>query len=138
MLRQNDRMFFQFCFGLTKFELRDILLKSLSITSSIERKFTKKTFFNEKKGQELVNSNDGPLTSSAITTICSNLKRCSKIGDVQHGIRIHQQLSRQSLKNPVIQTSLIHFYSKSSIIIFSVYSVEREKKSFLCSAMSSD
>jgi hypothetical protein len=47
------------------------------------------------------------------------LKVCTKLADKERGIRIHQKLSPQSLQDPFIQTSLIHFYSKlrSSLII---------------------
>lgn len=41
------------------------------------------------------------------------LKAVTKLKDYQNGIRIHQQLSKQSLQDPFIQTSLIHLYSKS-------------------------
>jgi pentatricopeptide repeat protein len=41
------------------------------------------------------------------------LKACTKLADRGRGIRIHQKLSPQSLQDPFIQTSLIHFYSKS-------------------------
>ena len=44
------------------------------------------------------------------------LKACTKLNDYQRGMKIQQQLSSQSLKNPYIQTSLIHFYSKSFIL----------------------
>jgi len=43
------------------------------------------------------------------------LKSCSKLHDYQRGIKIHQQLSSNSLNNCFIQTSLIHFYSESLI-----------------------
>lgn len=41
------------------------------------------------------------------------LKACTKLEDHQRGIQIHQKLSLKSLNDSFIQTSLIHFYSKS-------------------------
>ena len=41
------------------------------------------------------------------------LKAMIKLKDYQNGIRIHQQLSKESLEDPFVQTSLIHLYSKS-------------------------
>lgn len=44
------------------------------------------------------------------------LKACSNLGDRKRGIDIHRQLSPQALRNPFIQTSLIHFYSEVNVI----------------------
>jgi hypothetical protein len=54
------------------------------------------------------------------------LKACTKLADKEHGIRIHQKLSPQSLQNPFIQTSLIHFYSKSRSLLIIRPSVEQK------------
>lgn len=40
------------------------------------------------------------------------LKACTKLRDFSAGARIHRQLSAKTLRNPFVQTSLIHFYSR--------------------------
>ena len=45
-------------------------------------------------------------------TITLALKASAAIRDHEGGIRIHQQLSRKSLANPWIQSSLVYFYGK--------------------------
>jgi hypothetical protein len=55
-----------------------------------------------------------PELSSDIA-INLTLKACTKLNDYQRGFNIQRQLSLKSLKNPFIQTSLIHFCSKSLI-----------------------
>lgn len=40
------------------------------------------------------------------------LKCAMKLQDYQSGMKIHRQLSSKSLKNPWVQSTLIHFYSK--------------------------
>jgi hypothetical protein len=41
------------------------------------------------------------------------LKASTKLNDYKRGMNIIKQFSKDSLKNPFIQTSLIDFYSKS-------------------------
>ncbi|CAF3648584.1 unnamed protein product [Rotaria sordida] len=54
------------------------------------------------------------------TEICNNftidmaIKACTILNDYKRGITIQQKLSSNSLNNPYIQTSLIHFYSLMS------------------------
>ena len=50
-----------------------------------------------------------PTTSTALTLA---LKACTKRRDWERGIRLHRELSTQSLRDPYVQTALIHFYSK--------------------------
>ena len=50
-----------------------------------------------------------PSTSTALTLA---LKACTQLRARERGIRIHRQLSPQSLRDPYIRTSLIHFYSE--------------------------
>jgi hypothetical protein len=57
------------------------------------------------------------------------LKSCSNLGDRERGIDIHQPLSPQALRNPFIQTSLIHFYSEVDVI-HSKQSVKKQLASF--------
>ena len=45
------------------------------------------------------------------------LKACTSLNEYQRGVKIHQQLSSQSLNNPLIQSSLIRFYSKQFILL---------------------
>ena len=45
------------------------------------------------------------------------LKACSKLRDCERGVRIHQRLSPQTLANPFIQASLVHFYSEWSSLV---------------------
>ena len=40
------------------------------------------------------------------------LTACTKLRDDQRGIRIDQQLSSQARADPLIQASLLHFYSE--------------------------
>ena len=49
---------------------------------------------------------------STNSTITLALKASTLARSYKHGVQIHQQLSKQSLTNPWIQTSLIHFYSE--------------------------
>jgi hypothetical protein len=51
-----------------------------------------------------------PIRTDASFTLA--LKAATKLADYERGHRIHQQLSSNSLQNPFIQTTLIHFYSK--------------------------
>jgi hypothetical protein len=44
--------------------------------------------------------------------IIQGLKACSQLGDLQRGLNIQNLLSSSMKKNPVVLTSLIHFYSK--------------------------
>ena len=65
---------------------------------------------------KLFDQQHGTLTDVTLTLA---LKACANLGDRERGIRVHQQLSAQSLRNPFIQTSLIHLYSRrrSSLLI---------------------
>ena len=57
--------------------------------------------------------------STRVTDVALNLalKASTKLADRDRGIRIHQQLSKRSLSNPYIQTSLMHFYSGFSTVM---------------------
>ena len=90
-----------------------IIIKSVTSSSSANKvELTMKRLIESKRYAEVVNLYHQPSHSS--NAICSTLalKACTKLGDYESGVGIHQQLSSQSLKNPFIQTSLIHFYSK--------------------------
>jgi len=51
------------------------------------------------------------------------LKVRTKLSDYKRGMNIQQKISSHSLNNPFIQTSLIHFYSKS-ILFFNSFIIE--------------
>ena len=65
-----------------------------------------------KKALNLFNQQSGTLTNQ---TINMAIKACTKLHDYEEGLKIVQKLSSESLNDPYIQPSLIHFYSKSFI-----------------------
>ena len=90
----------------------------LIFTKSYNKK-AKKFFKNHKnllkQYQKALDLFDQQSKMSSDFTITMALKACTKLNDYQRGINIQRQLSSKSLENPFIQTSLIHFYSKSLI-----------------------
>ena len=87
-------------------------------SSSIELNNTMKSLIDARKYRAALDLFDRQHRSSTDTSLTFALKACTKLGDLDRGIRIHQQLSGQSLTNPFIQTSLIHFYSRSEDVYF--------------------
>ncbi len=93
--------------------------KTSSISSSLSSSFklgsTMKKLIDSKQYRKALDLFDEQSEMFSDITINLALKACTKLNDRQRSIKIQQQLSSKSLKNPFIQTSLIQFYSKSLI-----------------------
>jgi 3-methyladenine DNA glycosylase AlkD len=76
---------------------------------------TMKKLIDSKQYRKALNLFDEQSETSSDIAINLALKACTQLNDHQRGIHIGQQLSSKSLKDPFIQTSLIHLYSKSLI-----------------------
>lgn len=71
-----------------------------------------KKLIDSQKYQNALELFHRQFQNSTDPTVTLALKASSILRDYQSGIRIHRQLSERSTKNPWIQSSLIHFYSK--------------------------
>ncbi len=90
-------------------------ISSILLSSSlIKLDLTMKELINLKQYQKALDLFE-QLKSSTDVTINLALKACTKSNNYEYGLKIREQLSPKSLNNPFIQTSLIHFYSKSLI-----------------------
>ena len=90
-------------------------ISSSSSSSTIKLGSTMKQLIDSKQYQKALDLFDQESKISSNIIINLALKACTKLNDYQRGMKIQQQLSSKSLENPFIQTSLIHFYSKSFI-----------------------
>lgn len=83
-------------------------------TSSLDLNAKMKQLVYSQQYKQAVNLFNSQSSSSYNDiTLTLALKACAKLKDYNCGVQIHQKLSSKSLENPFIQTSLIHFYSKS-------------------------
>ncbi len=89
-------------------------ISSISSSSTVFNSTIKK-LIDSKQYQKALDVFDKQSKMSTDFDINMALKACSKLHDYQRGIKIHQQLSSNSLNNCFIQTSLMHFYSESFI-----------------------
>ena len=87
-------------------------------SSSIKLNSAMQKLISSGQYKEALDFFDRQLPMCTDVTFTLALKVSTKLCDHHRGIRIHQQLSSKSLQNPFIQTSLIHFYSKSPFLIF--------------------
>ncbi|CAF5123931.1 unnamed protein product, partial [Rotaria sp. Silwood1] len=69
-----------------------------------------KKLIDSRQYKQALDLFDRQLQMSTNVTFTLALKACSQLNDHQWGVRIHEQLSLKSLKDPFLQTSLIHFY----------------------------
>ena len=92
---------------------KQIPIVSLSSSrSQNESTSTLKQLINSKRYAEVIQIyNEKPNLRTNSNSILA-LRACITLKDYQSGIRIHQQLSPESCQDPLIQTSLIHFYSE--------------------------
>ena len=71
-----------------------------------------KKLMDSRKYREALDLFQRQPQMSSDTTLIFALKAAALLRDRERGVAIHQQLSSSSLRNPSIQTSLIHFHSK--------------------------
>jgi hypothetical protein len=88
------------------------VISSLASSSTINLNATMKKLISSRHYKQALDLFDQEYPRCTDATFTLALKACTKLGDHQRGVRIHQQLSSQLLRNPFIQASLIHFYSK--------------------------
>jgi hypothetical protein len=84
-------------------------------SSSVKLDLTMKKLIDLKQYEKALDLYDQQSQIYSDVSINMALKACTKLYDYKRGIHIQQKLSSQSLNNPFIQTSLIHFYSESFI-----------------------
>jgi hypothetical protein len=94
--------------------------------SNVSLSPTMKKLIDSKRYKDALDLFDRQSNVSTDLVFNLALKACTKLADKQRGIRIHQKLSLQSLQDPFIQTSLIHFYSKSRSSLIRCTSVEQK------------
>ncbi|CAF2817435.1 unnamed protein product [Rotaria sp. Silwood2] len=95
--------------GAIKSQYLSVLL-SLS-RSSIELNKKLKNMIDSQQYIQALNLFDHQQSISTNVRYTLALKACSQLNDYERSILIHKQLSLKSLKDPFIQTSLIHCYS---------------------------
>lgn len=81
-------------------------------SSTIELNSTINQLISSGRHDEALRLFNSQPTLKDNRTIVLILKAATKLFDQETGIRIHQQLTSESLQNSRIQTSLIEFYSK--------------------------
>jgi hypothetical protein len=121
---------------LSSLDIRQCLCRSLSsipsspwspLTSTIKRLIDSRQY---QQVIDLFHRQPQLSTDSIITMV---LKASANLRDYRTGVHIHQQLTKKSLDNPYIQTSLIHFYSKCHVFLRK--SIRLILSIFPCSAM---
>jgi hypothetical protein len=95
-------------------------ISSISSSSSVKLDITMKELIDSKQYEKALDLYDQQSEFYSDVSINMALKACTKLYDYKRGINIQRRLSSQSLNNPFIQTSLIHFYSESFIILFNM------------------
>ena len=93
-------------------------ISSISSSSSIIVNSTMKKLIDSRQYRNALVLFDEQSQMNTDFDINMALKACTKLQDYERGMKMEQQLSSHSRNNLFIQTSLIHFYSKS--FIFSV------------------
>ena len=96
-------------------------LRCISIPSSRQIESEIRKLIDAKEYQQALGVFDQHVSRSTDVTWTLALKACTKLRDVQRGKEIHRQLAQRSLRNPSVQTSLIHFYSMFSSLNLSQY-----------------
>jgi sensor histidine kinase regulating citrate/malate metabolism len=95
-----------------RLKFRYFSLASTLLSTNVDS--TMKKLIDVQQYHEALHVFDEHSHSKSLSDISFNLalKACTKLRSYQRGTEIHRQLSSQSLANPFIQSSLIHFYSE--------------------------